>query len=64
MLDQSHDQLRRADAKPELAGCRKLVGDAEALPFADDSFDRYVSCGSIEYWPCLLYTSPSPRDRS
>ena len=51
MLDQSHDQLHRADAKPELADCRKLVGDAEALPFADDSFDRYVSCGSIEYWP-------------
>ena len=51
MLDQSHDQLRRAEAKPELADCRKLVGDAEALPFADDSFDRYVSCGSIEYWP-------------
>ena len=51
MLDQSHDQLRRAEAKPELAGSRKLVGDAEALPFADDSFDRYVSCGSIEYWP-------------
>ena len=51
MLDQSPDQLRRADAKSGLAGCRKLVGDAEALPFADDSFDRYVSCGSIEYWP-------------
>src|SRR5918994_2220874 len=51
MLDQSHDQLGRADAKPQLAGCRKLVGDAEALPFADNSFDRYVSCGSIEYWP-------------
>ncbi|MET0810450.1 MAG: methyltransferase domain-containing protein [Thermoleophilaceae bacterium] len=51
MLDQSDDQLRRADAKLELADCRKLVGDAEALPFADDSFDRYVSCGSIEYWP-------------
>jgi MPBQ/MSBQ methyltransferase len=51
MLDQSRDQLRRAEAKPEISGCRKLVGDAEALPFADDSFDRYVSCGSIEYWP-------------
>ena len=51
MLDQSRDQLRRACAKSELADCRKLVGDAEALPFADDSFDRYVSCGSIEYWP-------------
>jgi MPBQ/MSBQ methyltransferase len=51
LLDQSPDQLRRAGAKPELAGCSKLVGDAEALPFADDSFDRYISCGSIEYWP-------------
>jgi MPBQ/MSBQ methyltransferase len=51
MLDQSPDQLRRAAAKPALAACRKLLGDAEALPFADDAFDRYVSCGSIEYWP-------------
>jgi MPBQ/MSBQ methyltransferase len=30
---------------------RRLLGDAEALPFGDDSFDRYVSAGSIEYWP-------------
>ena len=30
---------------------RRLLGDAEALPFADDAFDRYVSAGSIEYWP-------------
>jgi MPBQ/MSBQ methyltransferase len=51
MLDQSPDQLRRAEAKAELAHCSKRIGDAEALPFADDSFDRYVSCGSIEYWP-------------
>jgi hypothetical protein len=28
-----------------------LQGDAEDLPFATDSFDRYVSAGSIEYWP-------------
>jgi MPBQ/MSBQ methyltransferase len=51
MLDQSPDQLGRARRKPALAGCRKLLGDAESLPFGDDSFDRYVSCGSIEYWP-------------
>ena len=51
MLDQSPAQLRRAHARPELTDCSKLVGDAEALPFPDDSFDRYVSCGSIEYWP-------------
>ena len=51
MLDQSPHQLARARARPELARCRKLLGDAEALPFATDSFDRYVSAGSIEYWP-------------
>ena len=51
MLDQSPDQLGRARRKPALAGCAKLLGDAERLPFEDDSFDRYVSCGSIEYWP-------------
>ena len=51
MLDQSAAQLRRAQAKPALAACRKLLGDAEDLPFPDDAFDRYVSCGSIEYWP-------------
>jgi MPBQ/MSBQ methyltransferase len=51
MLDQSPHQLARARAKSALADCRKLEGDAEALPFATDSFDRYVSAGSIEYWP-------------
>ena len=51
MLDQSPHQLARARAKPALAACRKELGDAEALPFPDDHFDRYVSAGSIEYWP-------------
>ena len=51
MLDQSPHQLARARRKPALAACRKLLGDAEALPFTDDAFDRYVSAGSIEYWP-------------
>ena len=51
MLDQSPDQLGRARQKPALASCAKLLGDAESLPFDNDSFDRYVSCGSIEYWP-------------
>jgi MPBQ/MSBQ methyltransferase len=51
MLDQSPHQLARADRRPALAGVRRLLGDAEALPFPDDSFDRYVSAGSIEYWP-------------
>ena len=51
LLDQSPDQLRRAGRKPALAGCTRVLGDAERLPFDTDEFDRYVSCGSIEYWP-------------
>ncbi|HEX5781499.1 MAG TPA: methyltransferase domain-containing protein [Solirubrobacteraceae bacterium] len=51
MLDQSPHQLARAGRRPALAGVRRLLGDAEALPFEDDRFDRYVSAGSIEYWP-------------
>jgi MPBQ/MSBQ methyltransferase len=51
MLDQSPHQLARAARRPSLAGVRRLEGDAEQLPFSDDAFDRYVSAGSIEYWP-------------
>jgi MPBQ/MSBQ methyltransferase len=51
MLDQSPHQLARSRAKPELERCARVLGDAESLPFATDSFDRYVSAGSIEYWP-------------
>src|SRR3954452_7376322 len=60
MLDQSPPQLARARRpppppgrrqKPGLAACRKELGDAERLPFEDGAFDRYVSAGSIEYWP-------------
>jgi MPBQ/MSBQ methyltransferase len=51
MLDQSPEQLGRASGKPALAACTRLLGDAERLPFESDAFDRYVSCGSIEYWP-------------
>jgi MPBQ/MSBQ methyltransferase len=51
MLDQSPHQLARARRKRALADVTKVLGDAEALPFATDSRDRYVSTGSIEYWP-------------
>jgi MPBQ/MSBQ methyltransferase len=51
MLDQSPHQLARSRAKPELEPCARVLGDAEDLPFPTDSFDRYVSAGSIEYWP-------------
>ncbi len=51
MLDQSPHQLARSRARPALEACPRVLGDAEDLPFDDDSFDRYVSAGSIEYWP-------------
>jgi MPBQ/MSBQ methyltransferase len=51
MLDQSSHQLARARRKRSLEAVDKLLGDAEALPFATDSRDRYVSTGSVEYWP-------------
>jgi MPBQ/MSBQ methyltransferase len=51
MLDQSPHQLNRSRARAALAGCRRELGDAEALPFADETFDRWVSAGSVEYWP-------------
>ncbi|PSQ17729.1 SAM-dependent methyltransferase [Halobacteriales archaeon QS_8_69_26] len=51
-LDQSVHQLRRAWAKFGKHGpVRFYLGDAERLPFADDSFDVVWSSGSIEYWP-------------
>jgi MPBQ/MSBQ methyltransferase len=51
MLDQSPHQLARSQTKPALAHCERVLGDAEDLPFPDDTFDRYISAGSIEYWP-------------
>jgi MPBQ/MSBQ methyltransferase len=51
MLDQSPHQLARSHRRAGLAACRRVLGDAERLPFAADVFDRYVSAGSIEYWP-------------
>jgi MPBQ/MSBQ methyltransferase len=51
MLDQSPHQLARARGKRSLDAVEKLLGDAEALPFETDSRDRYVSTGSVEYWP-------------
>jgi MPBQ/MSBQ methyltransferase len=51
MLDQSPHQLARSEQRPQLRACPRVIGDAENLPFADDTFDRYVSAGSVEYWP-------------
>ncbi|KAB7512561.1 methyltransferase domain-containing protein [Halosegnis rubeus] len=51
-LDQSGGQLSKAFAKFGRDGdVRFYRGDAERLPFADDTFDKLWSSGSIEYWP-------------
>jgi demethylmenaquinone methyltransferase/2-methoxy-6-polyprenyl-1,4-benzoquinol methylase len=51
-LDQSTHQLERAFEKFGKRGSVRFHrGDAERLPFKDDSFDAYWSSGSIEYWP-------------
>ena len=51
LLDQSPHQLAKARKKANLQGVTIVEGDAEDLPFPTDSADRYVSAGSIEYWP-------------
>jgi ubiquinone/menaquinone biosynthesis C-methylase UbiE len=50
-LDQSLHQLAKARKKDELDGVRFVRGDAENLPYADETFDAVWSSGSIEYWP-------------
>ncbi|MFC6837182.1 methyltransferase domain-containing protein [Halomarina ordinaria] len=51
-LDQSVHQLEKAWAKfGKNEQVRFYRGDAERLPFADDTFDALWSSGSIEYWP-------------
>ncbi|SHG49924.1 methyltransferase domain-containing protein [Halobaculum gomorrense] len=51
-LDQSRGQFEQAFTKFGKRGkVRFHMGDAERLPFKDDSFDKLWSSGSIEYWP-------------
>ncbi len=50
-IDQSPHQMSKAKRKPDLQGCTFQLGDAENIPAETDAFDRYVSAGSIEYWP-------------
>ncbi|CAL5416235.1 unnamed protein product [Camellia sinensis] len=51
ILDQSPHQLAKATQKEALKECKIIEGDAEDLPFPTDYADRYISAGSIEYWP-------------
>ena len=51
-LDQSIHQMEKAFVKFGKHDAVKFHrGDAERLPFADDTFDHLWSSGSIEYWP-------------
>ena len=51
-LDQSAHQLEKAYGKfGKRGGVRFHRGDAERLPFKNDTFDALWSSGSIEYWP-------------
>jgi MPBQ/MSBQ methyltransferase len=50
-IDQSPHQMAKAKEKPDLQGCTFEIGDAEQIPVASNTFDRYISAGSIEYWP-------------
>ena len=50
-LDQSPAQLGKARQKLDDEPVSFMLGDAERLPFPDDSFDVVWSSGSIEYWP-------------
>ena len=52
MLDQSPHQLARAERKPALARVREGARRRRGAPLRRPThFDRYVSAGSIEYWP-------------
>jgi MPBQ/MSBQ methyltransferase len=50
-LDQSPHQMAKARKKESLRYCSFILGDAENIPCETGVFDRYVSAGSIEYWP-------------
>lgn len=50
-VDQSPHQMAKAKAKKDLQNCTFRIGDAENIPVESNQFDRYVSAGSIEYWP-------------
>lgn len=50
-VDQSPHQMAKARAKKALRNVKFKLGDAENIPLRTNSQDRYISAGSIEYWP-------------
>lgn len=47
------DQQKKAKANPDLNGGTFAPEDTEQISYETDRFDRYVSTGSLEYWPDL-----------
>ncbi|WP_202318448.1 methyltransferase domain-containing protein [Archaeoglobus neptunius] len=48
-VDLTPEQMMKAVAR--FSDANFILGDAENLPFKDDTFDAAISAGSIEYWP-------------
>ena len=56
----SHDELCRAQAAP---GCLQILKEIHLERIVEDRGAPYAANESAEAYLCLLYTSPSPRDR-
>lgn len=50
-IDLTPEQVGVAVSKPELAAARFAIGDAERLPYRDDTFDAVVSIGVLQHLP-------------
>jgi len=48
-LDMALPMLQRTRQRPALASCHCICGDAERLPFADNSFDRIYSSLALQW---------------
>jgi ubiquinone/menaquinone biosynthesis C-methylase UbiE len=49
-IDVSEDMIRIARKNAEGKNVKFLLGDANKMPFEDDSFDLVVSTGSLHHW--------------
>ena len=58
------DKLNNLIKEKHLKNITAKVGDITSLPYIDNEFDCLLAYHAIYHTDCLLYTSPSPRDRS
>ncbi|KAJ3306378.1 hypothetical protein HDV03_005345 [Kappamyces sp. JEL0829] len=57
MYDAAKDLLYRDNDEPRrVKAIERIVGSLDALPFAEDTFDAVVSCGSLQWVNDLLGT--------